>query len=227
MGFKRVSEAVIRRLPRYYRHLTMLETQGVERISSERLARQMNLNASQVRQDFNCFGGFGQQGYGYNVSNLTGEIKRIMGIDRKHTIIIVGAGNIGHALTNFPGFAETGFEVKALFDVNEDLIGTEIKGHPVLDVKDMDEYIRENQIDIGVIAARRSASAAANSGLSSASAARRSAAQEIADRMCAAGIRGIWNFVPLDITTSVPIENVHLSESLSTLSYKIEHGLLD
>ena len=198
MGFKRVSEAVIRRLPRYYRHLTMLETQGVERISSERLARQMNLNASQVRQDFNCFGGFGQQGYGYNVSNLTGEIKRIMGIDRKHTIIIVGAGNIGHALTNFPGFAETGFEVKALFDVNEDLIGTEIKGHPVLDVK-----------DIGVIAARRSA------------------AQEIADRMCAAGIRGIWNFVPLDITTSVPIENVHLSESLSTLSYKIEHGLLD
>ena len=209
MGFKRVSEAVIRRLPRYYRHLTMLETQGVERISSERLARQMNLNASQVRQDFNCFGGFGQQGYGYNVSNLTGEIKRIMGIDRKHTIIIVGSGNIGHALTNFPGFAETGFEVKALFDVNEDLIGTEIKGHPVLDVKDMDEYIRENQIDIGVIAARRSA------------------AQEIADRMCAAGIRGIWNFVPLDITTSVPIENVHLSESLSTLSYKIEHGLLD
>ena len=187
----------------------MLETQGVERISSERLARQMNLNASQVRQDFNCFGGFGQQGYGYNVSNLTGEIKRIMGIDRKHTIIIVGAGNIGHALTNFPGFAETGFEVKALFDVNEDLIGTEIKGHPVLDVKDMDEYIRENQIDIGVIAARRSA------------------AQDIADRMCAAGIRGIWNFVPLDITTSVPIENVHLSESLSTLSYKIEHGLLD
>ena len=160
MGFKRVSEAVIRRLPRYYRHLTMLETQGVERISSERLARQMNLNASQVRQDFNCFGGFGQQGYGYNVSNLTGEIKRIMGIDRKHTIIIVGAGNIGHALTNFPGFAETGFEVKALFDVNEDLIGTEIKGHPVLDVKDMDEYIRENQIDIGVIAARRSAAAA-------------------------------------------------------------------
>lgn len=209
MGFKRVSEAVIRRLPRYYRHLTMLETQGVERISSERLARQMNLNASQVRQDFNCFGGFGQQGYGYNVSNLTGEIKRIMGIDRKHTIIIVGAGNIGHVLTNFPGFAETGFEVKALFDVNEDLIGTEIKGHPVLDVKDMDEYIRENQIDIGVIAARRSA------------------AQEIANRMCAAGIRGIWNFVPLDITTSVPIENVHLSESLSTLSYKIEHGLLD
>ena len=205
----KASLPVIKRLPKYYRYLTNLSADGKDKISSSELAHMMGTTASQVRQDFNCFGGFGQQGYGYNVSNLTGEIKRIMGIDRKHTIIIVGAGNIGHALTNFPGFAETGFEVKALFDVNEDLIGTEIKGHPVLDVKDMDEYIRENQIDIGVIAARRSA------------------AQEIADRMCAAGIRGIWNFVPLDITTSVPIENVHLSESLSTLSYKIEHGLLD
>lgn len=205
----KASLPVIRRLPKYYRYLSNMKNNGIKKVSSSELARIMGTTASQVRQDFNCFGGFGQQGYGYNVSNLTGEIKRIMGIDRKHTIIIVGAGNIGHALTNFPGFAETGFEVKALFDVNEDLIGTEIKGHPVLDVKDMDEYIRENQIDIGVIAARRSA------------------AQEIADRMCAAGIRGIWNFVPLDITTSVPIENVHLSESLSTLSYKIEHGLLD
>ena len=204
MSFKRVSEAVIRRIPRYYRHLVMLESQGVERISSERLAKQMNLNASQVRQDFNCFGGFGQQGYGYNVSTLISEIKKIMAIDRKHSIIIVGAGNIGHALTNFPGFNESGFEVKALFDINKELIGSSVNGRPVLDIKDMDEYIRHNSIDIGVIAA-----------------------QEIADRMCAAGIRGIWNFVPVDLTTSVPIENVHLSESLSTLSYKIEHGMLD
>ena len=208
MSFKRVSEAVIRRIPRYYRHLVMLESQGVERISSERLAKQMNLNASQVRQDFNCFGGFGQQGYGYNVSTLISEIKKIMAIDRKHSIIIVGAGNIGHALTNFPGFNESGFEVKALFDINKELIGSSVNGRPVLDIKDM-EYIRQNSIDIGVIAARRTA------------------AQEIADRMCAAGIRGIWNFVPVDLTTSVPIENVHLSESLSTLSYKIEHGMLD
>ena len=209
MSFKRVSEAVIRRIPRYYRHLVMLESQGVERISSERLAKQMNLNASQVRQDFNCFGGFGQQGYGYNVSTLISEIKKIMAIDRKHSIIIVGAGNIGHALTNLPGFNESGFEVKALFDINKELIGSSVNGRPVLDIKDMDEYIRQNSIDIGVIAARRTA------------------AQEIADRMCAAGIRGIWNFVPVDLTTSVPIENVHLSESLSTLSYKIEHGMLD
>ena len=209
MSFKRVSEAVIRRIPRYYRHLVMLESQGVERISSERLAKQMNLNASQVRQDFNCFGGFGQQGYGYNVSTLISEIKKIMAIDRKHSIIIVGAGNIGLALTNFLGFNESGIEVKALFDINKELIGSSVNGRPVLDIKDMDEYIRHNSIDIGVIAARRTA------------------AQEIADRMCAAGIRGIWNFVPVDLTTSVPIENVHLSESLSTLSYKIEHGMLD
>ena len=126
MSFKRVSEAVIRRIPRYYRHLVMLESQGVERISSERLAKQMNLNASQVRQDFNCFGGFGQQGYGYNVSTLISEIKKIMAIDRKHSIIIVGAGNIGHALTNFPGFNESGFEVKALFDINKELIGSSV-----------------------------------------------------------------------------------------------------
>ena len=142
MSFKRVSEAVIRRIPRYYRHLVMLESQGVERISSERLAKQMNLNASQVRQDFNCFGGFGQQGYGYNVSTLISEIKKIMAIDRKHSIIIVGAGNIGHALTNFPGFNESGFEVKALFDINKELIGSSVNGRPVLDIKDMDEYIR-------------------------------------------------------------------------------------
>ena len=209
MSFKRVSEAVIRRIPRYYRHLVMLESQGVERISSERLAKQMNLNASQVRQDFNCFGGFGQQGYGYNVSTLISEIKKIMAIDRKHSIIIVGAGNIGLALTNFLGFNESGIEVKALFDINKELIGSSVNGRPVLDIEDMDEYIRQNSIDIGVIAARRTA------------------AQEIADRMCAAGIRGIWNFVPVDLTPSVPIENVHLSESLSTLSYKIEHGMLD
>ena len=106
MNEKTVSISVIRRLPRYYRYLGMLLHSGVTRISSKELAAQMKVTASQIRQDLNCFGGFGQQGYGYNVSNLTGEIKRIMGIDRKHTIIIVGAGNIGHALTNFPGFAE-------------------------------------------------------------------------------------------------------------------------
>ena len=209
MAFKKVSEAVIKRLPRYYRHLMMLEGQGVERISSEKLAQQMRLNASQVRQDFNCFGGFGQQGYGYNVRTLLQEIKSILALDVEHTVIIVGAGNIGHALTNFEGFAASGFRVLALFDVNPALIGTEIKGKPVYGMEELETFIRENSVDIGVIAARRSA------------------AQEIADRMVNAGIKGIWNFVPVDLVVNVPIENVHLNDSLSELSYKIEHDVLD
>lgn len=209
MAFKRVSEAVIKRLPRYYRHLVMLEGQGVERISSEKLAQQMRLNASQVRQDFNCFGGFGQQGYGYNVRTLLQEIKSILALDVEHTVVIVGAGNIGRALTNFEGFAASGFTVLALFDVNPALIGTEINGKPVYAMEQLEDFIRENGVDIGVIAARRTA------------------AQSIADRMVAAGIKGIWNFVPVDLVVSVPIENVHLNDSLSELSYKIEHGVLD
>lgn len=209
MSFKKVSEAVIKRLPRYYRHLTMLEGQDVDRISSEKLAKQMNLNASQVRQDFNCFGGFGQQGYGYNIHTLLAEIRAILALDREHKIVIAGAGNIGRALTNFTGFADSGFRVEALFDVNRALIGTEVNGKPVLDMAEMDDYIREHAIDIGVIAARRSV------------------AQEIADRMAEAGVKGIWNFVPVDLTTAIPTENVHLSDSIGALSYKIEHGVLD
>ncbi len=209
MESKRVSEAVIKRLPRYYRHLSMLKNQGVERISSEKLAQQMNLNASQVRQDFNCFGGFGQQGYGYNTSSLLAEIRSILALDRKHKIIIAGAGNIGRALTNFAGFEDMGFNVMALFDVDPALIGKFVNGKPVLDLADMDRYIRENGTSIGVIAARRSV------------------AQDIADRMIAAGISGIWNFVPVDLVTTVPTENVHLSDSISALSYKIEHGITD
>ncbi len=209
MAFKRVSEAVIKRLPRYYRHLVMLEGQGVERISSEKLAQQMRLNASQVRQDFNCFGGFGQQGYGYNVHTLLQEIRSILALDVEHSVVIVGAGNIGRALTNFEGFAASGFRVLALFDVNPNLIGSEINGKPVFGMDSLESFIREKAVDIGVIAARRSA------------------AQDIADRMVSAGIKGIWNFVPVDLVVNVPIENVHLNDSLSELSYKIEHDVLD
>lgn len=200
---KRVSEAVIRRLPRYYRHLSLLEKQGIERISSEKLARQMHLNASQVRQDFNCFGAFGQQGYGYNITSLLAEIRSILAIDVEHTLVIAGAGNIGKALTSFAGFEEIGFRVAALFDVNPDVIGTKVNDKTVLDLAMMEDFIRENRIDIGVIAARRSA------------------AQEIADSMVRAGVKGIWNFVPVDLITSVPAENVHLSDSICALSYRI------
>ena len=168
----------------------------------------MHLTPSQIRQDINCFGGFGQQGFGYHVSELKMRIAEILGLSRDYHVIIIGAGNIGHALTNFEGFSAAGFRVLALFDVAPELIGKEINGKPVYDSAQLEEFIRTHEIDIGVIAARRSA------------------AQEIAERMVAAGIKGIWNFVPIDLVAAVPIENVHLNDSLSELSYKIEHGVL-
>ncbi|MBQ3108642.1 MAG: redox-sensing transcriptional repressor Rex [Clostridia bacterium] len=199
----KVSEAVIRRLPRYYRYLVQLDQQGTERISSSELSSIMRLNASQIRQDFNCFGGFGQQGYGYQVKSLLQEISAILTLDRHHAAIIVGAGNIGQALMCFEGFERQGFDFKALFDINPDLVGKEIRGRKVLHVDQLEEYIRENEIEIGVIAARRSA------------------AQELADRMVNAGIKGIWNFAPIDVCSSVPVENVHLSDSLFVLAFKL------
>lgn len=206
MKVGKVSDAVIRRLPRYYRELLVLRTQGVERVSSEKLAARMRLNASQVRQDFNCFGGFGQQGYGYNVTSLLSEVRRILALNREYKLVIVGAGNMGHALANFEGFANDGFHVVALFDNNEALIGKEINGKPVLSVATLGDYIRANGVDIGVITARRSF------------------AQELADAMIEAGIKGIWNFAPIDIEGEVAIENVHLSDILCALTYRMEHG---
>lgn len=205
----KASLPVIKRLPKYYRYLSNLQADGRDKISSSELARMMGTTASQVRQDFNCFGGFGQQGYGYNVRTLLSEIKSILALDREHSVVIVGAGNIGHALTNFEGFASAGFKVLALFDVNPELVGKEIKGRPVYASSELEDFIRTHDVDIGVIAARRSA------------------AQGIADRMVQAGIKGIWNFVPIDLVAAVPIENVHLNDSLSELSYKIEHGVLN
>ncbi|MEG1547229.1 MAG: redox-sensing transcriptional repressor Rex [Clostridia bacterium] len=204
MEQRRVSEAVVRRLPRYYRQLLMLKIQGVERVSSGKLAQQMRLNASQVRQDFNCFGGFGQQGYGYNVDVLLGEIKNILSLNRKYKMIIVGAGHIGQALASFDGFERDGFTVCALFDIDPARVGGEAAGKPILDMNNMESYIRENHVDIGVITARRSA------------------AQDIAEVMARSGIGGIWNFAPVDVVADVPVENVHLSDGIICLSYKMD-----
>ena len=208
MEVRRVSEAVIRRMPKYYRQLTVLRDQGMERISSGRLAQMMRLNASQVRQDFNCFGGFCQQGYGYNVNTLLAEIKNILAITHPYNAIIVGAGNIGTALANFDGFEQEGFIIKALFDVKEELLGTEIDGKPVYHIDELERYVQENNITIGVIAARRSV------------------AQGIADRMVASGIKGIWNFAPMDVTATVPVENIHMTDSLICLMYKMHHNVI-
>ena len=203
MKERKVSEAVIRRLPRYYRQLELLKAENMERISSSELAQQMGLNPSQVRQDLNCFGGFGQQGYGYPVQNLHKEIASILGLTRTYRLIVVGAGNIGQALAKYEGFAQKGFEVIALFDVDEALIGQTINEKPILPAEHMSDFIRENNVDIGIITARRRS------------------AQEIADTMVDAGIRAIWNFVPMDVTASVPIENIQLSDSMFVLSYRL------
>ena len=204
MKGRKVSQAVIRRLPRYYRHLELLLAHGGDHISSGELAGRMDLNPSQVRQDLNCFGGFGQQGYGYHVETLYKELGTILGLNDRYKVIVVGAGNIGQALTRYEGFADQGFDIVALFDIDEAIVGTVLSGIPVHHVDTMEEYIRENTIDIGIIAARRRA------------------AQDIADRMVAGGIRGIWNFVPTDVAANVPVENVHLSDSMLVLSYNIK-----
>jgi len=207
MEFRRVSEAVIRRMPKYYRQLQVLQAQGVERISSGKLAQMMRLNASQVRQDFNCFGGFGQQGYGYNVNTLLGEIKNILALNQTHKAVVAGAGNIGRALASFDHFEQHGFGITALFDINDELVGTEVNGKPVLNISKLEEYVKENNITVGIIAARRSV------------------AQELADRMVNAGIKGICNFAPTDVTASVPVENIHMTDSLICLAYKMYHNV--
>ena len=201
----RVSEAVIRRLPKYYRYLKEMEKNGVQRISSKELSNRMGLTASQIRQDFNCFGGFGQQGYGYHVSDLCGEIRKILGLDKNYNVIIVGAGNLGQALANYVGFEKEGFNIKAMFDVNPRLVGLSIRGIQIYDIDAMNDYIIENNIQVGVICAPKSQ------------------AQEITDQMVKCGIKSIWNFAPIDVETpeEVAVENVHLSDSLYTLSYKM------
>ncbi len=206
MQEKKVSEAVVRRLPRYYRQLTLLERQGVERISSSALAELMRLNPSQVRQDFNCFGGFGQQGYGYNIKTLLSEIKNILGCRHPRTAIVVGAGHIGQALAHFEGFLKDGVDIIALFDIKEDVINTMIGDKPVLHIDKMEEFVATHKVDIGIIAARRSI------------------AQAMADRMAQTSIKGIWNFAPEDVVAKIPVENANMSDSLLCLLYHMQEN---
>lgn len=201
----RVSEAVIRRLPKYYRYLKDMEKSGVERISSRELSDKMGLTASQIRQDFNCFGGFGQQGYGYNVSELCNEIKKILGLHKNYNVVIAGAGNLGQALANYVGFEREGFYIKAIFDVNPRLIGMSIRGIQILDIDHMKDFIINNNIHIGIVCVPKDK------------------AQEVTDQMIECGIKSIWNFAPIDVETpaDVAVENVHLSDTLYTLVYKM------
>ena len=203
MGNKNISMAVIRRLPKYYRYLGDLLDKDIQRISSKELSDIIGFTASQIRQDLNNFGGFGQQGYGYNVDALHKEIGKILGIETKYNAILIGAGNLGQAIANYSGFRKAGFEIKALFDANPRMIGLKIREFEVLDSEQIEEFIKENNVDIAIMCIPKQGG------------------QELADRLVSAGIKGIWNFAPLDLDVppSVIVENVNLTESLFTLSY--------
>ena len=205
MEHKPISKAVIARLPRYYRHLGELMEEGVERISSNDLSQRMHVTASQIRQDLNNFGGFGQQGYGYNVKYLYTEIAKIMGVDRQHTLIIIGAGNLGQAIANYANFERRGFIIKGMFDVNPRLIGRVVRGVEIRGVEELEKFIVDNQVQIAALTIPKTK------------------APEIADRLVAAGIKAIWNFAHTDLVVpdDVVVENVHLSESLMRLSYRV------
>ena len=208
MEEKVISKAVIRRLPRYYRYLGELLENDVERISSGDLSKRMNVTASQIRQDLNNFGGFGQQGYGYNVKYLHTEIGKILGINQDHNFIIIGAGNLGQALANYVSFEKRGFLLKGIFDVNPDLIGTDIRGIQIQKMDHLKEFVKEHQIEIAVLTIPKTRAA------------------EVADMLVDTGIKGIWNFAHTDLKLpeSITVENVHLSDSLMRLSYKIKHS---
>jgi len=205
---KNISMAVIKRMPKYYRYLKELANNDVDRISSKELSEKIGFTASQIRQDLNCFGDFGQQGYGYNVKELLSQIGLILGLDKQYNTIIVGAGNIGQAIANYTYFQKMSFDLKAIFDINPKLIGLKIRDVAIEDIDDLQNYIKEHEIDIAIICVPKDR------------------AQGVCDIITTSGIKGIWNFAPIDLKVpdDVIVENVHLSESLMTLSYLLnEH----
>lgn len=205
MEEKEISQAVIGRLPRYFRYLGELKDEGVERISSQDLSELMKVTASQIRQDFNNFGGFGQQGYGYNVEYLYNEIGKILGLDKQHNFIIIGAGNLGRALGNYMNFERRGFIFKGMFDQNPELVGKNVRGVKVMSMDKLDGFVAENDIDIAVLTIPKTG------------------AVGVAEQLVQNGIKAIWNFahVDLNVPEGIQVENVHLSDSLMKLSYNI------
>jgi redox-sensing transcriptional repressor len=205
MEDKNISQAVILRLPRYLRYLGELKDSNVERISSQELSELMKVTASQIRQDFNNFGGFGQQGYGYKVNYLYDEIAKILGLNKTHHLIIVGAGNLGQALANYMNFERRGFHFKGIFDQDENLYGKKIRDMYVQPMSELEDFVKENDIDIAVLTIPKSA------------------AVKVADQLVKCGVRAFWNFAHTDLNVAddVVVENVHLSDSLMRLSYII------
>ena len=202
---KKVSLAVIRRLPRYYRYLSDLLILDINRISSKDLSARMGITASQIRQDLNCFGGFGQQGYGYNVESLYNEIGNILGLHNNYQTIIIGAGNMGHALANYGNFEKRGFSLVGIFDVSTELVGSKMKGIEIMHLDKLEEFIKENKVDIAIVSVPYEQTPI------------------VAERVARAGVKGLWNFSPMDlkIPFDIVIENVHLSDSLMVLGYRM------
>ena len=208
MGKMKVSNAIIRRLPRYRRYLGYLQTKGIKKVSSNELSEMIGYTASQIRQDLNTFGEFGQQGYGYEVDRLYKEINKILGLDREYKTVVVGVGNLGQAITNYTYYYKIGFNIIGLFDANPKIVGNVINDVEVLDVADLEEYCKREKIDIGIICVNREN------------------AQKVADALVSGGVKGIWNFAPIDIETPshVAVENVHISESLHSLAYHMSRA---
>ncbi len=203
-----ISQAVIKRLPRYMRFLSELKAEGVDRISSKELSERMHVTASQIRQDLNHFGGFGQQGYGYNVTNLIKEIGRILGLDEPHNLIVIGAGNLGRALAGYGNFENRGLYIRALFDAAPENTVPDVRGLPVYSMDRLPGYLKTHSIDIAVLTIPKEY------------------AVEVAAKLYDAGIRGFWNFahVDLELPEDAVVENVHLSESLMQLTYYMKHS---
>lgn len=208
MKDKNISVAVIRRLPKYHRYLKELLDRDIRRISSKELSKIIGFTASQIRQDLNNFGGFGQQGYGYNVEDLYSEISKILGLARKYNVVIVGAGNLGQALANYTSFGRLGFDLKAMFDINPKYKGLKVNDVDVMDMDGFESFIEENNIEIVYICTSRSG------------------AQDVADRIQKTKVRAIWNFAPVDLKVreDIIVENVHLIDNLLTLSYFLKEN---
>ncbi len=200
-----VPDVVVKRLPRYYRYLGALSERGINRISSSELSRKMGVTASQIRQDLNYFGDFGQQGYGYNVIHLHKKIGEILGLNRHHKLIIIGAGNLGHALANYAGIVKRGFRIIGIFDNSPNIVGTQINGISVSDIDTLEEFCATHNVDIAALSIPKTE------------------VKNIVDRLISTGIKGLWNFsyFELEAPEGVIVENVHLADSLMTLSYKI------
>lgn len=205
-----ISNSVIRRLPRYYRFLGELEDQQISKISSRELSERMHLTASQIRQDLNCFGGFGQQGYGYNVSELRKEIGRILGVDKHRKTILIGAGNLGTALAVHINFEKSGCSLIGIFDFNKKIVGNPLGKLTITDIDDLEKFCRENKPEVAVLCIPKSVT------------------KEIVDRLTELGVRSFWNFSHYDINVehkNIIVENVHLGDSLLTLSYGVNNNL--